>query len=365
MDVSWYVGDVAAAVYLVDDDALVTRSLGAALRLESPWEVHTFLAPADALAAMRQVPPDVVVSDYKMPGMDGLTLLRAVRAAHPEAVLMLLTGYADKDAAIAAINEVGIWQFVEKPWNLGDLLQKIRTGLERKELRDRLVDAERLAAVGRVASGIAHELANQLSLVGFAEPIAARARARGDQETLEYAEILVAAQQRLMAMVSEIKDFAREPGATYAREPSDLAAVVDAALTMLRFDADVGRVRISRHIDGHPIAVAHRGKLTQVLINLVRNAAQASPDGAEVTVSLREDAAGIALAVEDRGAGMAPEIVARLGEPFFTTKGERGTGLGLGIARRIVSEHGGTLEVRSQPGQGTLVTVRLPPLGQR
>jgi len=391
---------VADVVYLVDDDPLVTRSLSTALRLESPWEVHAYESPTEALAALtgdaaqRGPAPDVVISDFKMPGMDGLTLLAAVRAAHPDAVLMLLTGFADKDAAITAINQVGIWQFVEKPWDLGDLLHKIQTGLDKRRLarelaaahaelsrrnaelsrsleelgraQERLVETERLAAVGRVVSGLAHELGNQLSLVGYAEPIARRARERGDAETLEYAEILIATQRRLMAMVGEIKDFARERGAAYVREPLDVAAVVDEALAMLRYDGDVRRVRIRRVEGGHPIAVGHAGKLSQVLINLVRNAAQARADGAEVVVSLRESAAGDGtdLVVEDHGVGMTPEVLARIGEPFFTTKGERGTGLGLGIARRIVDEHGGKLEVRSQAGQGTTVTVHLPPLGR-
>jgi signal transduction histidine kinase len=375
---------VADVVYLVDDDPLVTRSLSTALRLESPWEVFAFESPLAALAALsgpdRGPDPDVVISDFKMPGMDGLTLLRAVRAAHPDAVLMLLTGYADKDAAIAGINEVGIWQFVEKPWDLGDLLQKIRTGLERRRLglelarrnvelertladlarvHDRLIESERLTAVGRLASGIAHELGNQLSLVSYAEPIARRARERGDTETLEYAEILVATQRRLMAMVSEIKDFARERK-SYAREAIDIAGVVEDALAMLRYDSEVRRVRVARQLAGHPIVVAHSGKLAQVLINLVRNAAQASAEGGEITVRLDEQGGAVVLAVEDHGTGMSAETLARIGEPFFSTKGDRGTGLGLGIARRIVEEHGGTLAVRSQPGEGTTVTVRLP-----
>src|SRR6516225_4042662 len=129
-----YLDGMPPAVYVVDDDELVTASLSRALELETDWRVRAFNHGADALAAMPDQPPDVVLSDFKMPGMDGIAFLGRVRALHPEAVLLLITGYADKESAIRAINEVGIWQYVEKPWDLGDLLIKIRQGLERRAL---------------------------------------------------------------------------------------------------------------------------------------------------------------------------------------------------------------------------------------
>jgi signal transduction histidine kinase len=371
---------MAPAVYVVDDDALVTESLSRALALETDWRVLPFNDGARALAEMPAVPPDAVLSDFKMPGMDGLAFLGRVRAAHPDAVLMLLTGYADKESAIRAINEVGIWQYVEKPWDLGDLILKIQQGLERRalvaELReknrtlgarleqlerahDELVRAERMAAVGRVASGLAHEIGNQLALVGYAEAIRDRVE---DPEVANFAGVIVAAQRRLAALVDEIKDFARGAAAGYRREPGDVAAAVEEATGILRFDADVKARRVNLQLRRRPIGAIHRGKITQVVVNLVRNAAQASEPGAEVDVVVDEDARGGAVIhVRDRGAGMAPDVVARLGEPFFTTK-ERGSGLGLGISRRVVDEHGGTLEIRSTPGQGTDVIVTLPPL---
>jgi len=371
---------VPPSVYVVDDDPLVTESLSRALELETDWRVAAFNDGAHALAAMPAAPPDVVLSDFKMPGMDGIAFLRRVRAAHPDAVLMLLTGYADKESAIQAINEIGIWQYVEKPWDLGDLLLKIRQGLERRalvdELRkknaalearlaelerahDELVRAERLAAVGRVASGLAHEIGNQLALVGYAEEIRDRS---SDPELAEYARVIISAQRRLAAMVDEIKDFARGAAGQYAREPADVAAAVEDALGILRFDADVKSRRVSLEVARRPLALLHRGKIAQVIVNLVRNAVQASAPGGQVTVAVDEaEGGGARITVRDHGAGMPPEVVARLGEPFFTTK-ERGSGLGLGISRRIVAEHGGQLDVRSSPGEGTEVVVRLPAL---
>jgi signal transduction histidine kinase len=368
------------AVYVVDDDELVTASLSRALALETDWRVLSFNDGLAALEAMPETPPDAVLSDVKMPGLDGLAFLGRVRAQHAEAVLMLLTGYADKESAIRAINEVGIWQYVEKPWELGDLILKIRQGLERRELlrelrdknraleqrlaeleraHDELVRAERLAAVGRVASGLAHEIGNQLALVGYAEAIRARV---SDPEVASFAEVIVAAQRRLAALVDEIKDFARGAAGGYRREPSDVAAAVEEALGILRFDADVKAHRVNLQLKRRPLGLIHRGKITQVIVNLVRNAAQASPVGGEVDVVVDQGLDGSAiLTVRDRGHGMQPDVVARLGEPFFTTK-ERGSGLGLGISRRVVDEHGGALRIASQPGEGTEVVVTLPPL---
>ncbi len=368
-------------VYIVDDDPLVTDSLGAALRLETPYDVRVFGSAREALAAVPAAPPDLVITDFKMPGMDGLALLHEIRRLSPDAVLMLLTGYADKESAIDAINEVGIYQYVEKPWDLQDLLVKIQQGLERRELvaslrranvdlerqnrelrvaQDRLIDSERLAAVGRVVSGIAHEIGNQLALVGYAQAIKAKT-AGTDPEIAEFADVIVAAQKRLAAMVGEIKDYARGRGAL-EREAADVAGVVDEALAILRYDRELAGHPMVREVAGRPLARVHRGKLAQVIINLVRNAAQASPPGAPVTVVLDEADGAVRLVVSDRGAGMSPATVEHLGEPFFSTRSE-GTGLGVGISRRIVSEHDGTIEWQSEPGQGTRVTVTLPALG--
>lgn len=367
------------AVYVVDDDPLVTESLARALSLETDWNVLRFNEGAKALAAMPRVPPDAVLSDFKMPGLDGLAFLGRVRREYPEAVLLLLTGYADKESAISAINEVGIWQYVEKPWDLGDLIVKIRQGLERRalvtELRQKnrdlearleelsrahaeLLRSERLAAVGRVASGLAHEIGNQLALVGYAEAIRDRP---DDPAVAGYAAVIVAAQRRLAALVDEIKDFTRGAVGTYARAPDDVAAAVEEALGILRFDEEVKAHRLNVRLWQRPLGRIHRGKITQVVVNLVRNAAQASRVGSEIEVAVEAAAGGAVIRVRDHGDGMTPEVLARLGEPFFSTK-EGGSGLGLGISRRIVEEHGGTLELRSSPGDGTLATVCLPPL---
>jgi signal transduction histidine kinase len=179
----------------------------------------------------------------------------------------------------------------------------------------------------------------------------------------EFARVIVAAQRRLAALVDEIKDFARGASANYAREPGDVAAAVEEALGILRFDPEARARRVDLQLRARPLGLIHRGKIAQVVVNLVHNAVQATPAGGAVEVTVDENGAagGARVSVRDHGAGMPPEVLARVGEPFFTTK-ERGSGLGLGISRRVVAEHGGRLEVSSKLGEGTEVIVQLPPL---
>ncbi len=121
-------------VLLVDDEEMVLTSLAAFLRLETDYTVETFTAPAEALAWGREHAADVVVSDYLMPDMDGIEFLKAFRDLQSHVPRVLLTGYADKENAIKAINEVGLFQYLEKPWDNDHLLLVLRNAVERTGL---------------------------------------------------------------------------------------------------------------------------------------------------------------------------------------------------------------------------------------
>jgi response regulator RpfG family c-di-GMP phosphodiesterase len=122
----------ASTLLLVDDDPAVLQSLAALLELETPHRVLVETSPRRAIQLARVNPVDMVISDFLMPEMDGIAFLLEVRGLYPESVLILLTGYADKENAIRAINEVGIFHYLEKPWQNDDLLTIVRTGLDRR-----------------------------------------------------------------------------------------------------------------------------------------------------------------------------------------------------------------------------------------
>lgn len=123
-----------ARVVIVDDEPMVASALRAFLELETSYDVHTFTVPTQALAFITEEQCHVVIADYMMPEMNGITFLKSVREIRPVATRILLTGYADKDNAIRAINEVGLYYYLEKPWNNEHLKLVIRNGIERSAL---------------------------------------------------------------------------------------------------------------------------------------------------------------------------------------------------------------------------------------
>ena len=125
-------------VVIVDDEEMVLTSLSSFLSLETEYQVKTFLSGKEALEFIKSNPVDLVISDYLMPEMDGLTFLAEVKKMKPEVPRIVLTGYADKENAIKAINDVGLFQYIEKPWDNSDLLIILRNGLERNNLMRRL-----------------------------------------------------------------------------------------------------------------------------------------------------------------------------------------------------------------------------------
>ena len=121
-------------IVLVDDEEMVLTSLSSFLMLETEYEVVTFLSPIEALEYVRDNDVHLVISDYLMPDMDGISFLGKVREIKPQVPRVILTGYADKENAIKAINDVGLYQYIEKPWDNDDLLIIIRNGLEKQQL---------------------------------------------------------------------------------------------------------------------------------------------------------------------------------------------------------------------------------------
>ncbi|MEK6607624.1 MAG: ATP-binding protein [Myxococcota bacterium] len=233
---------------------------------------------------------------------------------------------------------------------------------ELRSLAEKVRRAEHLAGIGRLSAAIAHELRNPLAAISGAIELLARdsnGAGRGAEEQ-QLHDIVLREVARLSKLVEDFLQYAR-PQPPH-RAPIDLRDLVADVARMFREDAAQLGVAVAIEASREVRAEADASQLRQVLWNLLRNAAQASASGSSVEVAVRSDEGAALIAVRDRGAGLSAAARAHLFEPFFTTK-EGGTGLGLAIAKRIVEEHGGTIDVDGAPGAGTTFTVRLPAVG--
>lgn len=137
----------SSTIVVVDDEEMVLKSIGSFLNLETDYNVVTFTSPGEALIYIEKNGLDLIISDYLMPKMDGITFLSRVRELKPEIPRIILTGYADKENAIKAINEVGLFHYIEKPWENEDILLIIRNGLEKRQLQRKL--EEKMAEISK------------------------------------------------------------------------------------------------------------------------------------------------------------------------------------------------------------------------
>jgi len=224
--------------------------------------------------------------------------------------------------------------------------------------RSRVAQSAKLAALGQLAAAIAHEVRNPLAVVRSAAQGLGETLPVGDVDGHRAASFIVAEVDRLGSVVTSLLAFAR-PLQLQTR-PTDIGDVVARAVTLAGAELEAKHVRLARD-DSPVLPVVHAdGDLVcQVLVGLLSNAVEATPPGGEITVRAQASNGGIELAIADRGAGIAPELRARVFEPFFTTR-PNGTGLGLAVARQIVEAHGGRIDVGDRPGGGACFTIRLP-----
>jgi two-component system NtrC family sensor kinase len=258
-------------------------------------------------------------------------------------------------AARIAAGDLGARIDVDTPDEFGALAGQFNAMTESlRAHQEQLVQSEKLAGIGRLAAGVAHEINNPLAVIlGYVRLLQRKAEG-GVAEDLRVVEDETV---RAKLIVDGLLDLSR-PLAS-APEPVDLRALCDEVVARLR---EVGALEgVAVEVAGEGRVQGHPQKLRQVILNLVRNAAEAGGVGGRVVV--RVEAApggGASLTVDDTGPGLAPEARARLFEPFFTTK-ESGTGLGLAVSQGIVRAHGGELEAGAAPAGGARFTVRLPP----
>jgi signal transduction histidine kinase len=235
-----------------------------------------------------------------------------------------------------------------------------------------VLDQERWSAFSQMAGGVVHDFSNALmAIIGYSEMlIAADGRNLSDKPTaLEYLGIINTAGRDAAEVVSRLRDFYRPRSDSDLFEPLDLNQIVNEAVLLTKpkwkrpsTDESNQPLSVETELGEIPPINGNAAELREMLTNLIFNAADAMPEGGTITFRTSQpNGQDVALEVQDTGSGMTAEVRARCLDPFFTTKGDAGTGLGLAMVLGIVQRHKGRIEIKSQPGEGTTFRITLPP----
>ncbi|HVI00585.1 MAG TPA: ATP-binding protein [Enhygromyxa sp.] len=355
-----------AHILLVDDHDDLVENLTEILEEEGARVTRA--ARASEAVERAKAGFDVALVDIRLPDATGLSLLPQLKQSgdgHGE--VLLITGNASLDDAIAAVGQ-DAYAYVLKPFDPADLLATVGRALEKvrlqrgsRELERRARIAEKLAAVGTLSAGLAHEIRNPLNAASLQLQLLERRVKRiasDDPKLLEPIEMVQRELARLSHLVEDFLRFAR-PADLYLRR-FDGSAMIRHVVELQRPEAERLGIELRAELPDETLYVnGDRDKLQQVVLNVVRNAIEALEEtGGNVVVSLaRADGGMLLLRTADDGPGIPDDIRSRIFEPFFSTK-PMGTGLGMAICHSLVHQHGGAIEVHCDGG--TQVDMLLP-----
>jgi len=364
---------------MVDDEALFLSPLVKRLTKRG-FEPETANDGSSCLNMMRQKQYDILVLDVKMPGMSGLDVLSHVKTHYPETEIILLTGHASVQDGIEGIKS-GAFDYLSKPVELEHLIGKICQAYEKIErikekkaeaifkekIQKEMSAAERLASVGTLAVGVAHEINNPLAIINEAAGWLKLLLNRNELKQMPFQTEFKMALDKIENGVERASKITHQL-LGFVRDDNEVIREINPIKFMNETIQFVHREAANKQIEidceNHvtiPVFWSDPFQLRQVLINLLINAIQATPPQGRIQTRIDNTKKEILFTVNDTGIGIPEENLEKIFEPFFSTKAQgEGTGLGLFISRGIIDKLGGMITIESKPGIGTTFVVVLP-----
>ncbi|MEY2508653.1 MAG: two-component system, sensor histidine kinase and response regulator [Verrucomicrobiota bacterium] len=370
-------------VLVIDDEMGPRESLR--MLLKPNYQVYTADCVDAGIKLLKEKQPDAVITDIRMPGTSGIEGLRRIREIDPHVAVIMLTGFGALETAQEALR-LGANDYIAKPFDAREMREVIgrnvertrmqRTGMnaaeEIKELNNRLLkelaQKERLASLGQASAEFVHDLGNPLTIVWGYVQLLAKKLEQSEKEngvkTPNSAKELQIIEQNVR-LCRELLTMWQSYGSVEAapHKPISVSGIVREMVKSVSAMAGQNGVELKANLCDDPCTLmGDSTQMTRAIQNVIINAVQAASDSkGRVTVSCLRKDFYVDVRVEDTGPGITPAQMAKIFDPYFTTKqGKSGTGLGLYITKKVVEDHTGSIKVDSTPHVGTSFTIRLP-----
>ncbi|MCP3952386.1 MAG: response regulator [Desulfobacterales bacterium] len=370
-------------ILLIDDEADIREVISLTLQ-DAGYQVTTANDGQAGLDLLEEVAPQIVVTDIRMPRLDGLEVLEKIKQTGSDIEVIVVTAFGEMDLAIRAL-QLDASDFITKPINDESLHLALKRARERytarKQVRDyttllekqnadqaQILHQDKMMSLGRLAASVVHEINNPLSGILNYLRLMVRVLNRGPLDTTHqakfegYLELVESETERCSRIVSSLLTFSRKSAPSFG--PVDMADLIDRSLILSKHKLTLSDIAVTHFVEiDLPPVQGDFNQLQQCLINLIFNAIDAMPQGGtlDLSVRLNADDHGVVVAVKDSGVGIPKADQSHIFEPFFTTKDEGyGVGLGLSTVYGILENHKSTIAVESTPGQGTTFLIKLP-----
>lgn len=365
-------------VLFVDDNPVILKAVQVAFAKES-CRILVAESGEKGLVIAEKERPSVIVSDLRMPGMNGIEFLHQARALYDDWIGIIFSAHSDLDSIVAAVNDEVVWRYMIKPWADGrELVMAVNNAVQYLEAKKAKLHAEEvvsrskhLAALGRLSSGIAHQFNNiNVCIVGYAEMAKMKENAL-PPNILEYLEIITKSARRATEIIKDLQNFNNYSSNKFS--PHNISEVAKDAISMLQKELDNKGIAVVKKFKSRSKVDMDYGLVRLLITHLVHNAWEAALGDYEprIFVETGEEERRVFVKVTDKGRGISRDHLEKIFEPFFSTKGVhaepgspeaelRGVGLGLSMSNTITESHGGRLVVTSEPGKGSAFTLWLP-----
>jgi signal transduction histidine kinase len=378
-------------VLIVDDDTALLQALPQAIALRmTEVKVETSDSATGALQMVQQTEYDAIVSDIKMPGMDGLALIERLRECCPDVPTLLITGHGERDLAIRALR-AGAYDFIQKPIDRDYFISALQRAIQTRQMRRKITQQQQAleayncslkqsveertaelveanAAKDIFLSMVSHELRTPLTTLKGVSQVLHYRVARGESVEQKHLQLLQSSVHRMELLVNDLLDASQLETGMFSLhcQPYDLIELCRELVDEYQ-DALGATLRLEILAASGLVGNIDRERISQGLLNLISNAKKYSPEHTPILLRVEQQGDHVALAVVDRGVGIEQEKLEHIFERFYRVPGidvqrgsHAGIGLGLYITKRIVERHSGYIKVSSTPGHGSTFTIYLP-----